>query len=271
MIFVLAGTTESRAAISALQNAGHRVGASVVTAFGSNLLTRQGVTYINQGRFDEHTLTTALLDNQVQCLVDATHPYAIEISKLAMKVAAALQIPYIRYERQAGDVHEHPLVKHVQNLEEVETLIKPNQRVFSTLGSKSLPVLVPMMKRVGAELIVRVLPCTESIQLCEQIGVDLANIVAMKGPFTEMLNTALFRQYNIDVMLTKESGHSGGFHEKIKSASELDITSLVIRRPELLYPEIADTIEQLIEKVTGVGIEQSNQSSAHQERCQPIT
>ena len=65
------------------------------------------------------------------------------------------------------------------------------------------------------ELYVRILPIPEHIVLCLDMGILPTNIIAMHGPFSEDLNRAMFRQYQINTMVTKESGEAGGYWKKL--------------------------------------------------------
>ena len=63
----------------------------------------------------------------------------------------------------------------------------------------------------------RVLPGVESIEICHREQIPGKQIIAMQGPFGTELNEALIRQYDIGVLVTKESGQAGGFPEKIRA------------------------------------------------------
>ena len=67
---------------------------------------------------------------------------------------------------------------------------------------------------------------------CEAAGIPHRNIIAVQGPFSEELNKAVIREYEIDVMITKDSGTAGGFPEKISAAKDCQIPVIVIARPE---------------------------------------
>lgn len=53
----------------------------------------------------------------------------------------------------------------------------------------------------------------------------------MQGPFSQELNVALIKQSDIGVLVTKESGKSGGFEEKISAAEQTATDVIVIKRP----------------------------------------
>ena len=72
-------------------------------------------------------------------------------------------------------------------------------------------------------LFVRVLPGEESIRLCTANGITGRQIIAMQGPFSAQMNECILREYSIDWMVTKISGHAGGFEEKVEAAKKAGV------------------------------------------------
>ncbi len=249
MILVLAGTTEGRNAVTVLRQNGFSVAASVVSAYGSALLEDIGVDQVIQTRWNADTLGDILIEKKISLVVDATHPYAENISKLAMAVTEEKAIPYLRFERSSLELAVHDLIHVVRELEEIASLLAPGQRVFSALGSKSLPVLLPMVKQAGAELTVRVLPSSEVLVECERLHLRPEQIIAMKGPFTKNMNKQMFIQYRTELLLTKESGGTGGTDEKIDAALELGIPVVVIGRPSISYPAVVSSTDEMLQYI----------------------
>ena len=103
-------------------------------------------------------------------------------------------------------------------------------RVLLTTGSKDLGIYGELLN--PEQLYPRVLPLISSIESCEAAGIPHRNIIAVQGPFSEELNKAVIREYEIDVMITKDSGAAGGFPEKISAAKDCQIPVIVITRPE---------------------------------------
>ncbi|KUO49755.1 MAG: hypothetical protein APF76_00465 [Desulfitibacter sp. BRH_c19] len=249
MIFVLAGTSEAKETIKLLRDRSFQVSASVVSNYGYELLANNGVKHLKQGSFNKEELIKCLKEMNTLYLVDATHPFAKQISALAMEVAAELKINYIRLERQSCELPDNPLIKKVTTLEEIEKYLFKGQKVFSTLGSNNLAEIVSLVKRVGANLTARVLPVSKSIKACEDLGLKPENIIALKGPFSKELNTILFKQFGAQLILTKESGNIGGFSEKIAAAIELSIPVVVLCRPVLNYPLLVNSPQEVLEYI----------------------
>ena len=114
---------------------------------------------------------------------------------------------------------------------------------YTHLGSKNLDKYIELIKE--KKLIARVLPTSEVLESCEGLGLNADNIIAMKGPFSEEMNIATYKQYNIDLLITKESGVAGGFLEKINACKVLNIPVIIISRKKIDYPKVINNIEDI--------------------------
>ncbi|MEW6696663.1 MAG: precorrin-6A reductase [Bacillota bacterium] len=236
MILLLAGTVEGRDTAALLQQAGFDVTASVVSGYGRDLLQQQGVARILTGVMDEAALT-AMLHRGVRVLVDATHPFANLASHTAMAAARAAGVPYLRLERPSTELPVHPLVHRAVDLESaVSQGLSLGKVLFSTLGSKSLPSLLAAARQADVKVIARVLPDSRVLQGCIELGLTPGEIIALQGPCSAALNLALYRQYQAEVVLTKDSGSTGGVAEKIAAALQAGIPIVVWQRTPMDYP-----------------------------------
>jgi len=132
----------------------------------------------------------------------------------------------------------------VDTLEEACDIVnKLGNNIFIGTGSKNLEVYVNRLK--DKNLIARVLPTSEVIISCEKLGLNADNIIAMKGPFSKKINEETYKHYNIDVLITKESGIAGGFLEKIDACETLSIPAVIIRRSKVYYPNVINNVDEL--------------------------
>ncbi|MCD7820219.1 MAG: precorrin-6y C5,15-methyltransferase (decarboxylating) subunit CbiE, partial [Lachnospiraceae bacterium] len=83
-----------------------------------------------------------------------------------------------------------------------------------------------------SRLFARVLPSAEVIASCRALGLEGKQICAMQGPFSAEINAAMLKQTKSAFLVTKESGASGGFPEKMEAVRECQITAVIIRRPK---------------------------------------
>ncbi len=245
MIFIAAGTSDGLELSKFLKAKGARVIASAVSEYGGELLKNRGglrAEEINAAPMDEEALVTFLRENNVTTFADATHPYAVNVSKNAMNACRRLNIPYIRYERAAvgwgGNVH---IAADYE--EAAKTAAELGKNIFLTTGSRNLEVFAnaPCLKK--CVLTARVLPTPEVIAKCFALGFTPKNIVAIEGPFSKEFNEEMFRSRNAQVVVTKNSGQAGGADTKLAAAAALNLPVVMIDRPKTEYDNVATDFE----------------------------
>ena len=257
MIFTAAGTQDGREIVRRLCAVGYDVAASVVSSYGQQLLAEQreqggGHLLINDTPLDEEGLRAFFQEHGIRAFVDATHPYAVNVSHNAITACAEEGIPYIRFERDLTDIsYEHVHLVHSYE-EAAERAARLGKNVFLTTGSRNLERFVKAEPLADCTLIARVLPTTEVIALCEGLGLTPAQIIAMQGPFSRELNRAMYEKYKADVIVTKNSGTIGGTDAKFQAAEDLELPVVVIDRPVLDYPHLAHSFEEVKQFVDSI-------------------
>ena len=174
-------------------------------------------------------------------VIDATHPYAVQVQANIRFCCSKLDIPLTRIERPADAQDDwRKLVHTVRDAHEAaDALTETEGPIFLTTGSHTLSVYTRVIP--PERLYVRVLPTMESLRLCQEAGILPSHICAMQGPFSQDLNLALFKELHIRTMVTKDSGAAGGLMEKVRAALALDIDILLIRRPNPEHSDMKDS------------------------------
>ncbi len=225
-IFVFGGTTEGRLLAGKLAGLGHAVSLSVATEYGREVSADLENVRIFSGRLQAEEME-GLLAGQDLC-VDATHPYAVEATAQIRRACADLGLAYRRLIREKGSLPEGAVC--VASAEEAAAWLRDRTgNVLLTTGSKELPAYAELARE---RLYPRVLPMESSLRQCEDQAVERSHIIAMQGPFSEELNLALIREFDIRFLVTKESGPTGGFAEKCAAAERAGVSLVVITRPE---------------------------------------
>jgi cobalt-factor III methyltransferase len=180
-------------------------------------------------------------------VIDATHPFAVEVSKNLMEFCRVREIPYIRYERPENSI-EGDNVYLVDNVEQAAEKAKTiGEQILLTLGSKNIdPFLCEEFRGL---ISIRMLPDPQLIQDLLSKGVSPDRIIAIQGPFSISLNKALMVDRSIDCLVTKSSGKEGGLNEKIAAARELDILIIVIKRPDMHYPALFSDQNKMVDHI----------------------
>lgn len=220
-LLLLAGSGESRAIAQALaQRAGGEVTASLLYPSRTHgplpVPTRLG-------RFGgEAGLAQFLRDEQITAVLDATHPFANQISGRAARVCAQLQVPYALVLRPQWQAEPGDPWTEVADEAAVGDLLSPGQRVFTTTGRATLERLV---HGSDAQFLVR--------QLENRAPSDtMPNVqyIAGKGPFSVADEMENLTRLNIDVLVAKNSGGLPS-RTKLDAARALGIPVILIARP----------------------------------------
>ena len=245
MILVLGGTSDSLEIcdrINKYKNLPYIL--SVTTSYGEDLARKYAKNVIT-GKLAKEDMINFIEQNNINKIIDATHPYAIEVSKNAIQCATELNIDYIRYERKSlidSINYENKYI--VNSIEDACKIAREKGRnIFIATGSKNLPQIVDFIP--DRNLIVRVLPTSDVISSCENLGLNADNIIAMKGPFNQSINEEFYKHYDIDIVITKESGTAGGFLEKVNACEALKIPVVIIAREKINYPIVVNDIDEL--------------------------
>ena len=190
-----------------------------------------GIT-ISEGLKDEAGMRELIRGADV--VIDATHPYAVVVTeniRLAAEKEGVERLRVVRAESTAAArAGIHIAADAKDAAEKALQIAGPKGRVLLTTGSKDLATYASVID--PEQLVARVLPLVQSIELCEKAQIPHRNIVAVQGPFSEELNRAVIRDYEAKVMITKESGRAGGFLEKIQACRARGIAAVVILRPQ---------------------------------------
>lgn len=242
-IGVFAGTTEGRNIVNFLTSLGIEVTACVATEYGETLLKDSNATILC-GRMEQQEMEMLLKEKQFFLVIDATHPYAQVVTKHIKQACEHTKTEYLRLLRRSEEGNQ----ENFATIEElVDYLNNTEGNVLLTTGSKELSSYCKLMKDIN-RLYVRVLPMEESLRICTECGIAPSHVIAMQGPFTEEFNRSLIRMYQIQYLVTKDSGMQGGFREKIDAAKQEGIQALVLGRPEVEHGYSYEETIQYIEK-----------------------
>ncbi len=222
-LLIFAGTTEGRR-LGELFKAKYETTLSVATEYGGELAGENA----HCERMNEEQMTKFICENSFDFVVDATHPYAKNVSENVKKSCERANVRFMRLLREKSDTKGCILTDSAENC--VRILEKMNGNVMLTTGSKELDVYTKT-DNYKERFFVRVLPTPDSVQRAAELGYKPSHIIAMQGPFSHELNVALFKQLNIAILVTKDGGMAGGFAEKISAANEAGVRVILLSRP----------------------------------------
>ena len=243
-IVIFAGTTEGRRLSEILADAGIAHTVCVATEYGEIVMRDQtdaeaarakghSLVSLHRGRMDRKQMEEFLCNDGYEIVVDATHPYARVVTENIRDAVKTQSSIYLRLEREISQTPEaeDPAVsiRHFEsNADCAKVLENTEGNILLTTGSKELATYCAS-GRLHERLYVRILPGRESLELCMEQGIKGRQILALQGPFSTEMNAAILKQYDIRHMVTKNSGRTGGYREKLEAAKMLGIPVYVIQ------------------------------------------
>lgn len=234
-ILLFGGTSEGRKLAEFLTDKKIETLLCVVSDYGKNLITENQYITVKEGRLDEKQIEQLIESEKFSCVIDATHPFAKTATENIKIACEKSGIEYIRLSRDTKSEMNSDGLKAVW-VDDMNAaamyLSKKTGNIFVTTGSRDIDKL-SIIPNFSDRLYVRILPVCESIEKCLNAGINEKNIICIHGPFSEKLNQCLIEETKAEYLLTKESGKTGGFFEKISAAKKAGITAVIIKNNDI--------------------------------------
>ena len=242
-ILIFGGTTEGRQLAEFCTANGFHAAVSTATEYGAGLLPNSEYIRLLVGKLDEQEISGLLQNGNYSMVIDATHPYARNVSA---NIKAACAETGRRYLRLLRDESEIPCGKRFNSISEIVEYLNTNsKKALITTGGNSLAEYT-RVHDFQTRLTVRVLPAEEAAKRCAELGFLPGNVILKKGPFTVKENIRHLEQAKAGIIVTKESGSAGGFPEKAEAAEKYGAELVMLRRPAE-HGYSLEQIKQLIE------------------------
>ncbi|MGE5270900.1 MAG: cobalt-precorrin-6A reductase [Thiohalocapsa sp.] len=189
-------------------------------------------------------LAAYLLEQQIDRLIDATHPFAAEISRSARLAAERAGVPRLSLLRPPW--RRHPLDRwiEVDSIAGAAALVgRVGRRALLTVGAAGVTAFA-VANRV--HFVVRLIdPPRQALPLASH------EVVQGRGPFTLAGERQLLARHAIDVLVCKASG-GAATATKLVAARELGLPVIMVRRPRAEPGPAVDTVEAAVEWLGGL-------------------
>ena len=228
-IIVFAGTTEGCDISNFLAEHQIHVLACVATDYGSKSLKENEYLKIHAGRLTEPEMEALLNEKKPEMVLDATHPYAAEVTENIRTACQNTGLEYRRVLREAG-AYQAQAVYVPDTQAAIEFLEGTEGNILLTTGSKELGKYTALSD-AGERIYARVLSLPSVMETCKGYGFEGKHLIGMQGPFSMELNAAMLRQFDCKYLVTKDTGKAGGFQEKIDAALSCGTVPVIIGRP----------------------------------------
>lgn len=176
--------------------------------------------------------------NAISHLVDATHPFAAQISANAVEAAKLTGIPLAAFERPAWMPEPGDNWTAVPDIKAaVEALSGPRRRVFLAIGRLNLEAFAVqpqhhyLLRLVDEPQVL--LPLTDS------------TVIVARGPFRYEDDLALLTEHRIECIVAKNAGGDGA-RAKIDAARALGLAVILIDRPPVPQRRVLASLEEVM-------------------------
>ena len=236
-VLILGGTTEASALARALVDRAD-LDAVLSLAGRTETPTRPPIAHRIGGFGGVDGLIEYLKSQSISGVIDATHPYAVQMTQHAAQACASLQIPRLIFTRPAWVPVDGDYWHSVNNIEAaVDALGASPKRVFLTVGRLSLAAF----RRADIHsYLVRSIDQPHASEMPRDTKLILA-----RGPFTVEDETQLMRAERIERLVTKNSG-GAQTDAKLAAARALQIPVIMVERPALPESRVTYDLQEAL-------------------------
>ena len=234
-ILLLGGTTEASNLAAALA----KRGADTVFSYAGR--TAQPVAQplpVRVGGFGGVAGLIAYVQAEhITHIIDATHPFAAQMSRNAVEASLACAIPLLALERPPWRGVQGDNWRHVPDIAAaVAALPETPARVFLAIGKQNL---APFAAHQQHFYLLRLVDRSDTLPLPNAVA------VIARGPFDVAGDTALLETHGITHIVAKNAGGSGA-EAKLVSARALGTAVILIDRPVIPPRQIAGSVAEVL-------------------------
>ena len=232
-VILFGGTTEGKDMAEFLTEHQVETLVCVATEYGATRMKDSPYMRISHERLDRQAMEALIEAEKPEIVVDATHPYAKEVTANIKGACQAGNTEYMRLLRDVtGEGSEATDAVFVDSVDEAaEYLAGTEGVIFAATGSKELHkyTAIPGYRE---RVVARVLSTPGVAAECAELGFQGENLICMQGPFSRELNVAMLKAKKARYLVTKVTGRAGGYEEKIEAAREAGCVCVIVGRPE---------------------------------------
>lgn len=253
MILILGGTSDTAPIALGLARLKIPVLVSTATAIELNLVDHALIHRLC-GCLDRSGLSALIRKHHIRMMVDATHPYAVNISQNAEAVAQKLDIPLLVFARPASDVDRQNIILAHDHVDSAQKAFLPGKPVLLTTGSRNLAPYVQASTKTGQRLTVRILNDKRALKDAHAHGLVDEQLICERGPFSVAQNLAHIRFAGAGVIVTKDGGLAGRLPEKLEAAKQSGCRVVMVQRPPIIecvhdvyqnYDDLIRSVQQI--------------------------
>ena len=252
-VIIFGGTTEGRRLAEFCGEHKIQTVVCVVSEYGEMLVPESPSVRVIRRALEKDEMEALFVEEKPSLVLDATHPYARVVTENVTQVCQKMGIVWYRVLRKSElETKNTDSIVTVDSVDQAVEWLKSHEgTVLVTTGSKEL-VKYTAIPDYKERIFARILPDSQALLNSETLGFPRNHMIAMQGPFSLEMNIATMRMTGANYLVTKESGHAGGFLDKIHAAEVVGATALVIGRP---LKETGISLEEACQYLEPFGME----------------
>ncbi len=235
-VWILSGTSDGPVIANKLLELNYSVFVSVLTYKAGQAYIKNPKLNIITGKLsNKNEIINFIKKNKIKCVVDATHPFAVIISKNLNNACKEINTPLLLFERKSL-INNTNNFFYIDDLKDINmnNVDLENKNILLAIGSRFLNDTASYYMNCKANVFTRVLPTYESITKAFGSCIKNSNIAILEPSKSQdcILEKKLCDFWEIDYVLCRESGsYSQKNWETIISGSKMKL--FLVKRPKL--------------------------------------
>ncbi len=233
-VWILSGTSDGPVIANRLLELNYSVFASVLTYKAGQAYIENPKLHIITGKLkNKDQIINFINKNKITCVVDATHPFAVIISKNLNNACKEINTPLLLFERKSLKNNTNNFF-YIDHLKDIKNINIENKNILLAIGSRFLNDTASYYMNCKANVFTRVLPTYESITKAFGSCIENSNIAILEPSKNNksILEKKLCDFWEIDYVLCRESGsYSQKNWESIVSGSKMKL--FLVKRPKV--------------------------------------
>lgn len=227
MILILGGTTEGRICAETIDTEGKTYYYST-RGNEQSIDTRYGIRVT--GGMNTEEMCSFCKSNSISLLVDAAHPFAIQLHATVAETSEICDIPVIRFEREYPSATSNEVICNDYN-DAVDKLRQYGiKKLLALTGVQTIEKLSGYWKDSSHKCFFRILDRKQSYDLAAKNGFPISDLLVYDDGRSV---SQLIEEFSPDAVITKESGITGGYEEKQSACRNAGIPLFVVKHPKL--------------------------------------
>jgi len=251
-VWILSGTSDGPIIVNKLLQLNYIVFVSVVTHKASKSYAVNPKLHIITGKLnDSSEIIKFIENNKISYVIDATHPFALIITKNLNEACKKIKKPLLVFDRKS-EIKPFKNFNYISGLKDIKKEGLVNKNILLAIGSRLLNETAKHYLKYGANVFTRVIPTPDSVSKAFCSCMENSNIAILapskNGKFLEK---SLCEYWKIDYILCRDSGSYSQMNwEKVVYKTNMEL--FLVRRPKIKYKDspIFCDYDKLINQIT---------------------